>query len=77
MSVVLDDVLDLIEKHGQIIVGLILDGQLRPREVLSSLKRAEIRASLSNSIEDRIDAEIKRLEEIEDGYNRGPDTEIP
>lgn len=77
MSVVLDDLLDLIEKHGQVIVGLILDGQLRPREVMPSLRRAEIRAKLSNSLEDRLDAEIKRLEENENGYDRGPDTEIP
>ena len=26
-SIILDDVLDLIEKHGQVIIGVILDGQ--------------------------------------------------
>jgi len=40
-SVVLDDVLDLIEKHGQVIVGIILDGATKPREIVPILAKAE------------------------------------
>lgn len=40
-GVVLDDILDLIEKHGQIIIGVLLDGQAKPREILPTLNKAE------------------------------------
>jgi len=43
-SVVLDDVLDLIEQHGQVVIGVILDGQAKPREILPTLAKAERRA---------------------------------
>lgn len=44
MSIVLDDLLDLLEEHGQIIAGLILDKAVRPREVIPVLAKAERRA---------------------------------
>ena len=44
-SIVLDDVLDLIESHGNVVVGLILDGQVKPREILPTLAKAERRLS--------------------------------
>ena len=43
-SVILDDVLDLIEKHGHIIVGVILDGAAKPREIIPSIAKAERKA---------------------------------
>lgn len=41
---ILDDVLDLLEKHGQIIAGIIMDGKMKPREVMPLLSKAERRA---------------------------------
>ena len=41
---VLDDVLDLIEDHGGIAVGIIMSGQCKPRDVLPTMKRAELAA---------------------------------
>ncbi len=43
-SVILDDVLDLIEKHGHVVTGIILDGQAKPREIIPSLAKAERKA---------------------------------
>lgn len=40
-SVILDDVLDLIEKHGQVVIGVILDGAAKPREIMPTLVKAE------------------------------------
>ena len=40
-SIILDDVLDLIEAHGQIVIGVILDGATKPREILPMLAKAE------------------------------------
>ena len=40
-QVILDDVLDLLEEHGQIIYGVIVDGQAKPREVMPTLAKAE------------------------------------
>ena len=40
-SIVLDDVLDLIEKHGQVVIGVILDGATKPREIMPTLAKAE------------------------------------
>ena len=40
-SIVLDDVLDLIDKYGNAVVGVILDGQVKPREILPTLAKAE------------------------------------
>lgn len=44
MTPILEDLLDLIEDHGNIVVGLILDGSVRPKEVLKSLARANRKA---------------------------------
>jgi hypothetical protein len=44
-SIVLDDLLDLIEKHGQVIVGVILDGAAKPREIIPSIAKAERKAN--------------------------------
>ena len=41
---ILDDVLDLLETHGQIIFGIIADGRAKPREILPLLKKAEGKA---------------------------------
>ena len=43
-QVILNDVLDLIEEHGQIIYGIIADGRVKPREVLPTLAKAERKA---------------------------------
>jgi hypothetical protein len=37
MSVVLDDLLDLLEERGQIVAGLLMDNYVKPREVLPVL----------------------------------------
>lgn len=42
-SIILDDVLDLIEQHGNAVVGIILDGQAKPRDILPTLAKAERR----------------------------------
>jgi hypothetical protein len=44
MSVILDDLLDLVEKHGQIVVGVMLDGAAKPREILPTMAKAERKA---------------------------------
>ena len=41
---ILDDVLDLIEDHGGIAIGIIMSGQVKPRDVLPSMKKAELAA---------------------------------
>lgn len=43
-SPILDDVLDLIEKHGQVIAGLIMDKRVKPKEIVPILKKAESKA---------------------------------
>lgn len=42
---ILDDVLDLIEKHGMIVAGIIMDKRAKPRDVLPILKKAERKAN--------------------------------
>jgi len=41
---ILDDVLDLIEEHGQMAAGLIMDGRVKPKEIVPLLKKTEVRA---------------------------------
>ena len=41
---ILDDVLDLVQDHGGIAIGIIMSGTLKPREILPSLKQAELAA---------------------------------
>ena len=43
-SIILDDVLDLIENHGNMVIGVILDGAAKPREILPSLVKAKKRS---------------------------------
>ena len=41
---ILDDLLDLLEKHGQIISGIIMSKNVKPKEIMPILKQAERRA---------------------------------
>ena len=43
-SVILDDVLDLLEEHGHVITGILLEAQAKPREIIPSLAKAERKA---------------------------------
>ena len=43
-SIILDDLLDLIDQHGNLIIGVILDGAAKPREIMPSLAKAERKA---------------------------------
>lgn len=38
---VLDDVLDLIDDFGGVAIGVIMSGQVKPRDVIPSMKKAE------------------------------------
>lgn len=38
---ILDDVLDLIDDFGGVAIGVIMSGQVKPRDVLPSMKQAE------------------------------------
>ncbi len=40
-SIILDDVLDLIESHGNMAIGIILDGAAKPREIIPSMAKVE------------------------------------
>jgi len=44
MTPILEDLLDLIEEHGQIITGILIDRHSKPRDVIPSLRQAEKRA---------------------------------
>ena len=44
MTPILEDLLDMIEEHGQIVVGVILDSGTKPREVIKSMAKAEKRS---------------------------------
>jgi len=41
MTPILEDLLDMIESHGQMVVGCILDKAVKPREVIKSMTYAE------------------------------------
>ena len=41
---ILDDVLDLIEEHGDIVAGIIMDKRAKPRDVVPVLKKAQTKA---------------------------------
>ena len=45
MSVLLDDLLDLLDEHGQIIAGLIMDNYVKPRDVMPIMQKVISRAS--------------------------------
>lgn len=40
-GVILDDVLDMIEEHGQIVVGILLNEAVKSKEIVPSLSKAE------------------------------------
>lgn len=44
MTPILVDLLDLIEKHGNMIVGVLLDGAAKPSEIIPSMAKAERKA---------------------------------
>ncbi len=39
-SIIIDDLLDLIELHGQVIVGILLDEAIKPHKIIPSLSKA-------------------------------------
>ena len=41
---ILDDLLDLLEEHGDIVAGVIMDKRVKAREVIPVVKRAETKA---------------------------------
>lgn len=43
MTPILVDLLDLIEEHGHMVIGAILDEAVKPREILRSMAKAERR----------------------------------
>lgn len=38
---ILDDVLDLIENYGGIVIGVMMSGSMKPKEIIPTLHRAE------------------------------------
>ena len=44
-SVVLEDLLNLIEEHGNVVIGILLDGAVKPREIMPILNKAERKAN--------------------------------
>ena len=46
MSVVLDDLLDLLEERGQIVAGIIVDKMVKPRDVIPVMAEAERKSSI-------------------------------
>ena len=42
---ILDDLLDLLEEHGQIIAGIIMGKKTKAKEIMPILKKAEGRAN--------------------------------
>ena len=45
MTPILEDLLDLIEQHGNIIIGAILDETVRPKQIIPCMKNAERRVN--------------------------------
>ena len=52
MTPILEDLLDMIEEHGNIVVGIILDGSAKPKEIMKTLAKAERKAKESNGKEE-------------------------
>lgn len=44
-SIILDDVLDMIETNGNMAIGIILDGAAKPREIIPSLAKVKKRSN--------------------------------
>ena len=40
-SIILDDVLDLIEQYGGLAIGMLLSGSIKPRNALPSMHKVE------------------------------------
>lgn len=40
-SPILDDVLDMVEEYGGIVIGMMLSGKVKPRDVIPTMKKAE------------------------------------
>lgn len=40
-SPILDDVLDLVEEYGGVAMGVLMSKQVKPREIIPSMKEAE------------------------------------
>ena len=40
ISILLDDLLDLIELHGQVVIGIILEGAAKPHKIMPTLAKA-------------------------------------
>lgn len=38
---ILDDVLDMVEQYGGVAIGVMMSGQLRPRDIIPTMKKAE------------------------------------
>jgi len=43
-QVILDDFMDLVEQHGQMVCGIIIDRRVRPRDILPSLSQSAKKA---------------------------------
>lgn len=40
-NIILDDLLDLIEEHGSIVIGVLVSGKLKPRAMIPIMNKAE------------------------------------
>jgi len=40
-NILLDDLLDLIEEHGSIAIGILISGKLKPREMIPILNKTD------------------------------------
>lgn len=39
---ILDDVLDMIEEHGGVVIGVLMSKAVKPREIIRSMKQAAL-----------------------------------
>lgn len=44
MTPILEDLLDMIEEHGNMVIGVLLDRSIKSREVIPSMAEAERKA---------------------------------
>jgi len=47
-SRILDDVLDMIEEHGPMCMGLLMSGAVKPRDIIKSMAKVEETLEKSN-----------------------------
>lgn len=45
MTPIINDLLNMIEEHGNLVVGVIMDGSARPRDIIKCMKSAEDKAN--------------------------------